>query len=143
MVPKLLIAAGSSLDQVCIDKAIERGVDVRLLDCFEDTHSTIQKLYPNRSIHVPAHRISVKEAVQSEAFDVAVIREEAADFVKFALLTQTLRDAHVRHVVVVCSDAARIPIYRRCGAHQVFVSDDATDVWQMLEPYLPMEVSAS
>lgn len=143
MASKLLFAPCSSLDRTSIEQAIAHGVDVRILDCFDDMHSLAHTRYPNRTIHVPAHRMSVKSAVQYEAIDVAVVREDPTDFVKYALLTQTLRDAQVQHVIVICSEASRVALYRRCGAHQVLIDDGTADVWQVLQPHLVIQVPAS
>lgn len=142
MAPKLLVAAFAAEDRSHVDNAIRNGVDVRILDCFEDTHAQVQSWYKHRCIHVPAHRLSVKGAVQQERFDMAVIREGNHDFVRTALLAQTLRDAKVEEVVVLSGDHSKIPIYRRCGAHQVIVSENPLDFWAQFDLVSMSHVSA-
>lgn len=143
MASKVLFATCSVSDRRCIDEAVSNGIDVRVLDCFEEGHAHVQTHYPNRLLRASAHRSAVKAAVEAEQFDVAVIREESSDFVRYALLAQTLREARVRRVVVVCSDASRVSLYRRCGAHQVVEDTPDADLWQTLAPLVQVEVTAS
>ncbi|WAH36586.1 hypothetical protein [Alicyclobacillus dauci] len=143
MAPKLLVASFHAEEKPYVDNALVDGIDIRILDCFEETHKIIHSWYPGRIIHAPAHRIPVKRAVEEESFDVAIVHESKDDFVRTALLAQTLRDARVRHVLVVTSDVARTPIYRRCGAHQVVVSSDLEEVWKQVHTHLLVQVSAS
>ncbi|GEO26146.1 hypothetical protein AAC03nite_19310 [Alicyclobacillus acidoterrestris] len=143
MTPKLLVAAFAAEDRPYVDRAIEHGIDVRILDCFEDVHALVQFWYKRRSIHVPAQKQSVKSAVGKEYFDMAVIRDTPHDFVRAALLAQTLREANVGQVVVVANDASRVPIYRRCGAHQVVISEHPVEFWTQLEQRLLSQVTAS
>lgn len=144
MVRKLLVAGITSEDRAFVDRLIQMGVDVKILDCFEDTHAYIHSTYPLRSIQVAANHTAVKSAVYEEGFDVAVIREDAAgDFVRTALLVQTLREARIGYVLVISDDANSVSVYRRCGAHQVIVPDGRIDVWSQIESYLDVRVTAS
>lgn len=143
MAPKLLVAALKADDRPYVDNLLQLGVDVRVLDCFEKMHASVQAWYPNCFIHVPAHHLAVKQAVQAEAFDAAVIMEIADDFVRTALLAQTLRDAHVGQVIVISKDIARVNLYRRCGAHQIIIAHTPDEIWNQVEPYLFANVTAS
>jgi hypothetical protein len=143
MVPKLLVATFSADDKAFIEQAINAGVDVRVLNCFEETQAKLRAWYPNHCLNVPAHRSTVKEAVQLSGFDVAVIRATADDFVKSALLTQTLREARVNWVLVIAADPTRVSLYRRCGAHHVILESGAAEIWQEIAPFLSMHVTAS
>lgn len=143
MMPKLLIVPSASVDRDYVNKAIAAGVDVRMLDCFDATHHSVESWLPGRTLQVPAHRMSVQAAVESEGFEIAVVHDQADDFVRTALLTRTLRDAQVRHVLVVCTDSSRCSLYRRCGAHQVIRLDAQTDLWSHLESCLSMNITAS
>lgn len=142
MAPKMLVAAHPD-NKAFIEAAATVGVDVRVLDCFEEHHAKLQTMYQSLCIHVPAHRNAVKQAVSSEMFDVAVVHEIGNDFVKTALLTQTLREARVQNIFVVTQNVASIPLYRRCGAHQVFVRDSLLDAWSDVQNHLLLQVSAS
>lgn len=140
---KLLVATFQLEDKPFIHHFIQTGVDVRILDCFDETHSYIHSLYKTRSIQVAANHTAVKSTIMAEKFDVAVIREVGDDFVRTALLAQTLREARVSQVIVVSADGSRAALYRRCGAHQVIVADSSQSVWEQVEALLSAHVTAS
>lgn len=140
---KLLVATFQMEDKPFIHRLIQGGVDVRILDCFDETHAYIHALYKTRSIQVAANHTAVKSTIVAEKFDVAVIREVGDDFVRTALLAQTLREARVGQVLVVSADESRFTLYRRCGAHQVIVAESSQSIWEQVETLLSVHVTAS
>lgn len=142
MVQRLLVAACSEADRRLIAQAMQDGFDVRILDCFEEIHNKVKMWYPSSTIHVAAHKTSVKSAVEREGIDVAIVRETAGDFIRSALLIQALREARVGQVVIFCQDVSRTQLYRRSGAHQVLVLEDENDAWSRLSPLLSAHITA-
>ncbi|TDY44529.1 hypothetical protein C7445_10927 [Alicyclobacillus sacchari] len=141
MVQNMLVATCSEEDRLLIDRALGAGIDVRVLTCFDDVHHKVRAWYPNRTIGVPAHKATVKAAVQSAKLDIAIVRE-MHDVIRSALLIQTLREAGVPQIIVMCKDESRAQMYRRCGANNVVVVDPHEEAWDRIMPYLHLHVSA-
>lgn len=137
----MLVAACSEEDRLLIERALGAGIDVRVLTCFEDVHHKVRAWYPNRTMLVPAHKATVKAAVQSAQLDIAIVRD-MNDAIRSALLIQTLREAGVPQVIVICKDESRAQMYRRCGANNVVVVDRREDAWDRIMPYLHLHVPA-
>ncbi|WP_067621180.1 hypothetical protein [Alicyclobacillus acidiphilus] len=142
MVQKVLVAACSEEDRQLVEQAMREGLYVKVLDCFEELHNKVKTWYPQSTIQVPAHKTSVRTAVEAEGFDVAIVRETAHDFIRSALLVQALRESGVGQVILFCRDAARTQLYRRCGAHRVLVISPGEDVWNRLTPFLSTHITA-
>ncbi|MCL6446282.1 MAG: hypothetical protein K6T83_23030 [Alicyclobacillus sp.] len=114
-----------------VRKARQQGMTVRVLDCVERHHRKLMKWYGDAVLHVQGHRADVRSVVANEHFDVALVHEEQ-DFVRTALITQSLREAGVPNIIVVTRDESRRAMYRRCGAHRVVTGSAEERVWECL-----------
>lgn len=138
---KLLLASCHREGLAYARYANQMGIEVRVLDCFDEHHHQLKAWYGNRVLHVPGRRVDVARCVANEGFDIAVIHEDH-DFIRTALITQSLHDAKVSMVVVVTSEPSRRTMYRRCGAHHVIVATNEEQAWKVLSSYLPSHMPA-
>lgn len=140
--PRLLVAAFGAEGRTYVHGAQQIGMTVQVLDCFEDAHARLKKLYGTLLLPAPGRRSDVARAVASGRFDAAIVHENSADFIRSALITQSLRESGIRHIVVVTEDAHRTSMYRRCGAHRVVVATPDADTWRAVLSGLPSFASA-
>jgi|SRR5579875_3631298 len=141
IMPKLLVVAFHQEGLTYVERAMVLGMDVRVLDCVDNYHHQLTAWYGDNVLQVQGRRADVKERVMEEKFDAAIIQEDL-DFVRAALITQSLREAGVRQIIVVTPDPMKRSMYRRCGAHRVVVAANEEQAWTALEHYLPTYVSA-
>ncbi|GMA50243.1 hypothetical protein GCM10025857_16000 [Alicyclobacillus contaminans] len=139
--PKLLIAAFGKESLTYVRRARQLGLHVRVLDCVDAYHVRLLQWFGDDLLQVHGRRNQVREKVAVEHFDVAIVHEDE-NFVKTALITQSLREAGIPQVMVVTRDAVRKSVYRRCGAHQVIVANSVDQAWMKLHTSLPSYVTA-
>lgn len=139
---KLLVAAFDKQGMVYVHHGQQMGMDVRVLDCFDSFHPNLTAWYGEDMIlRVHGRRSDVTAAVVQEGFDAAVVHE-TSDFIRTALIVQSLAKAGIKRIAVVTNDIARRAMYRRCGAHRVLISPTEEQAWSMLARYLPVFESA-
>jgi len=119
----------------------QSGLAVRVLDCFDVYHAQLQHWYGEDLLQAQGRRMDVRNTVAREGFDLALVNEDT-DFVRTALITQSLREGGVGRIVVITKDASRRAVYRRCGANRVVVANSADEAWNELHPLLPSMASA-
>ncbi|MBX5435716.1 MAG: hypothetical protein IRZ33_00705 [Alicyclobacillaceae bacterium] len=119
----------------------QRGMSVRVLDCVDRYHRQLVQWYGDDVLQVAGRRADVRAVVAREAFDAAIVHEDS-DFIRTALITQSLREAGVRTIVVVTPDISRRMMYRRCGAHRIVVATTPEQAWTMIDRYLPAFATA-
>lgn len=139
--PKLLIAAFEPTGLAYVSRARALGLDVRVLDCFDTHHQQLHTWYGEAVLHVQGRRSDVTDRVAAEGFDVAVVDEDR-DYVRAALIVQSLRAAGIETIVAITRDPAKRALYRRCGAHRVIVASDAEQAWALLTRFLPKHMPA-
>ncbi|MCL6593048.1 MAG: hypothetical protein K6T31_03655 [Alicyclobacillus sp.] len=142
MMPKMLVVSFGPEALMYVRRSRLLGLDVRVLDCVDAYRRRLSRWFGKDVIQAAGHRHAVRAAVASESFDVALVQEDA-DFIRTALITQSLREAGVKTVIVVTNDAARPAMYRRCGAHQVVVAGSPEQAWLRVYRMLPSLASAS
>lgn len=133
---KILIASFGREGFTYVRNSRQLGMYVRVLDCFDRYHKRLARWYGDEVLQVAGRRSDVRDTVAPERFDVAIVQEEA-DFVRAALVTQSLREAGIGNIIVVTPDAAKRTVYRRCGATRVVVAESAEEAWGLLNRYLP------
>lgn len=133
----VLIAAYGAESVDYVRRSMSKGFQVSVLDCFEDYHNRLAALHSGRLLQVHGHRSEVTEAVRSCNFDIAIVHEYA-DFVRTALVTQSLREAGVKMVVVVTPDRERRIFYRKFGAHRTVLATTPDDTWMDILKCLPL-----
>lgn len=133
---KLLIVAFGREAVTYVRRGRQMGMSVRVLDCVDSRHKQLLRLFGQDVLHVQGRKSDVCGAVAQEQFDAAVVHEDS-DFVRTALITQSLREAGVHRIVVVTQDATKRAMYRRCGAHSVVVATSVDQAWQSLPELLP------
>jgi Trk K+ transport system NAD-binding subunit len=139
--PKVLIAALGRESLMYVRRCRLLGLSVRVLDCFDAHHTRLSKWHGADVLQVAARRSDVRAAVSSEDFDAAIVHEDA-DYVKTALVTQSLREAGVRSIIVVTRESGRKTLYRRCGAHRVVAAANVEQAWMQVVRYLPTFATA-
>lgn len=140
--PRLLLAAFDQEGLTYVHCSQQLGMAVRVLDCFEDYHQRLKQLYGNQLLHAVGRRSDVADVVAENHFDVGVVHEHPRDFIRSALITQSLRESGLRFIVVVTSDPSKASMYRRCGAHRVIVSESADKAWPAIQAHLPSFATA-
>ncbi len=138
---KLLVVSFQSDGIDYVNRAQMLGMDVKVLDCVDIYHQRLVSWYGDNVLQVQGRRIDVEDCVSREEFDVALLQEEA-DYVRIALITQSLREAGIGQIIVVTPDLAKRSLYRRCGAHHTIVARNQEQAWLMLARLLPTCVSA-
>jgi D-arabinose 1-dehydrogenase-like Zn-dependent alcohol dehydrogenase len=138
---RILVAAFGAEGRLYVQRIRQLGGQVRVLDCFEEHHAQLSRWYGDDVLQVQGRRADVRRAVARERFDAAVI-QESPEFIRTALITQSLREAGLPLIVVLTSAAERAAMYRRCGAHEVVVARTAEEGWQELSGRLPIIASA-
>ncbi len=138
--PKLLVVSFLREGMVYVNHAMALGMDVRVLDCVENYRQQLVSWYGDRVLHTPGRRIDVKDCVMKEQFHVAIIQEES-NYVRVALIAQSLREAGVGLIIVVTPDGSRRLLFRRCGAHHTIVASNEEQAWTALKRLLPACVS--
>jgi Trk K+ transport system NAD-binding subunit len=133
---KLLVVAFGREAMTYVRRSRQMGMCVRVLDCVDSMHKQLVRWFGKDVLHVHGRRFDVRVAVAQEQFDAAVVHEDS-DFVRTALITQSLREAGVRRIVVVTQDASKRTMYRRCGAHSVVVATTVEQAWQSLPSLFP------
>ena len=133
---KTLIAAFSNEGLTLVRNCKRKGMNVKVLDCFDLYHPQLTEWYGKDILQTQGRRTDVRGAVAREAFDVAVVNEDT-DFVRTALITQSLREGGVRKIVVVTKDASKRAVYRRCGAHRVVIASSPESAWSELQDLIP------
>jgi Trk K+ transport system NAD-binding subunit len=133
---KLLIAAFGTEGLTYYRNCQALGFTVQVLDCFEEHHQRLCSWYGKDILHVQGRRADVRTAVSKELFDVAIVHE-SPDFVRTALITQSLREAGVAKIFVVTNHQTHVSMYRKFGAHRVIVTDSEYTAWQKIVLYLP------
>jgi Trk K+ transport system NAD-binding subunit len=132
---KMLIVSTSYDGKEYFQRARSIGLEVYALDCFEGHHRQLKDWYGSAMLEVAGRRADVVKLLTPHQFDVAVIHEDD-DYVRSALIAQSLRDCGIPLVLVVTSDASRVRIYRRTGAHRVIVANSASEAWNCFEQWL-------
>lgn len=129
----VLIAAFSK-EGIPVQKyLVELGHRVQILDCFEDYHRSLKRWYGQNSLlSVQGHRSDVSEEVSKHHYDLAVVLD-TGDFVRTALITQSIREAGVGNLLVVTKARENKSVFRRCGAHKVIVAVDEEELWTQLD----------
>jgi hypothetical protein len=138
---RILVAAFGAEGLTYVRNIQQLGAQVRVLDCFDEHHAQLVRWYGSDVLQVQGRRADVKRAVARERFNAAVI-QECPDFIRCALITQSLREADVPLILVVTPKEDRVAMYRRCGAHQVLVAGSADEGWAKLAMCLPVIASA-
>jgi D-arabinose 1-dehydrogenase-like Zn-dependent alcohol dehydrogenase len=138
---KLLIAAFGTEGLTYYRNCQALGFNVQVLDCFEEHHKQLCRWYGKDILHVQGRRADVREAVSKALFDVSIVHE-SPDFVRTALITQSLREAGVATIFVVTRASTHVSMYRKFGAHRVVVADSEYTAWQTILPYLPKFATA-
>lgn len=133
---RLLVVAFGSEGLTYVRQGQQLGMTVRVLDCFDHLHRKLSGWYGKETLQVQGRRSDVRAAVERERFDAAIVHEDA-DYVRTALITQSLREAGVATIIVVTMDPSKRAIYRRCGAHRVIVAATAQQAWLTMHRYLP------
>jgi hypothetical protein len=133
---KLLVVAFGREAVTYVGRSRQMGMCVRILDCVDSRHKQLVRLFGKDVLHVQGHKSNVRGAVEEEHFDAAIVHEDS-DFVRTALITQSLREAGVHKIVVVTSDSAKRSMYRRCGAHSIVVASSAEQAWESLPQLVP------
>ena len=139
--PKLLVVSFVREGMLYVNHAMVLGMDVRVLDCVENHRQQLISWYGDKVLHTPGRRNDVKDCVVQEQIDVAIVQEES-DYVRAALITQSLREAGVGLIIVVTPDGDKRLLYRRFGAHHTIVAANEEQAWTMLKRLLPTCVSA-
>jgi hypothetical protein len=139
--PKILIAAFGKESLTYVRRCRLLGLSVRILDCVDVYHKQLLRWFGDDLLHVNGRRSDVRKVVSEEAFDAAIVQEDA-NFVKSALIVQSLREAGVRTIIVVTQDPEKKMLYRRCGAHRVIEANDVEQAWLKLSPMLPSFATA-
>lgn len=139
---KLLVSAFGQEGLHYVEGGRQYGVEVRVLDCLETHHKTLANWFGNAVLHVRGHRGDVSRAVRDEQFDAAIVHEDEADFVRTALITQSLREAGVPKIFVVTRDPEHRRMYLRLGAHRVIIANSAVEAWDKISLLVP-ELSPS
>jgi predicted acetyltransferase len=139
--PKLLISAFDEEGLTYVRRSRQLGLSIRVLDCFDTYHHRMIQWFGNDVLHVQGRRSDVTAAVAQEDFDVAIIQEDK-DFVRTALITQSLREAGVGTIIAVTNDPMKRTLYRKFGAHYVIVANNVEQAWQRLSGYLPSFATA-
>lgn len=124
-----------------VERCRESGLSVRVLDCFDVYHPQLSQWYGSELLQTQGRRVDVRNAVAHEGFDAAIVHEDT-DFVRTALITQSLREGGVGRIVVVTKDESKRGVYRRCGAHRVVVAQSAEEAWNELYNLLPSMATA-
>ncbi|MDP9729182.1 hypothetical protein [Alicyclobacillus tolerans] len=138
---KLLIASLSNSGLEYLQRAQALGLEAHVLDCFEGHRGELKSRYGKALIETDARKTDVIRAVSSYQFDVALI-EEDSDFVRTALIAQSLREANIPLVIVLTADANKIRLYRRSGAHRVIVARDCSEAWTLCQRYFVANLPA-
>ncbi|MBX6353090.1 MAG: NAD-binding protein [Thermoflavifilum sp.] len=138
---RILVAAFGEQGQLYVHGIRQLGAQVRVLDCFEEYHAQLCRWYGTDVLQVQGRRVDVRRAVARERFDAAVV-QESPDFIRSALITQSLREANVPRILVVTGDPEHAPMFRRCGAHQVFLARNPEEGWRAVAGHLPVIASA-
>ena len=136
-----LVVAFSTEGLTYVEKCRESGLNVRVLDCFDVYHPQLLQWYGSELLETPGRRADVRNAVAREGFDAAIVNEDT-DFVRTALITQSLREGGVGRIVVVTKDPSKKAVYRRCGAHRVIIAQSAEEAWDELYNLLPTMATA-
>ncbi len=114
----------------------DAGHLVRVLDCFDHDHRKLMRRYGAKSLLATAGtRTDVSAQVAAAGFDVALVLD-GDDFVRTALILQSLRDAGIPNIIVVTNDASRRLAFRRTGAHSVLIAQDGAFLDTELESLL-------
>ncbi|QQE79483.1 NAD-binding protein [Alicyclobacillus sp. SO9] len=109
------------------------GHRVQVLDCFDDYHRRLTRWYKKDTLlPIEGHRTNVTQEVSKHHYDLAIVIA-MQDFVRTALITQSLREAGVSNVVVVTKDSTNRSVFRRLGAHKVVVAEDEEQLWIQLD----------
>lgn len=139
---RLLVVAFGHEGLTYVHGAQRLNIIVRVLDCFEEFHQRLRRFYGDIMLHAPGTKHDVAQTVGKAHFDVAVVHEDAFEFVRSALIVQSLRDSGIRHIVVVTSNKDHVAMYRRIGAHRIIVASSAEEAWPKVEESLPSFASA-
>jgi len=124
-----------------VDYIQQRGYAVQVLDCFEPYHNQLAKWYPNELLHAHGHKSDVEAAVRRSNVDIAIVLE-MEDFVRMALIVQTLKLSGLKMIIVVTADGQRKQIYRRIGCHRVLVASSVEEAQTSLNQYFPAMATA-
>ncbi|OFW79479.1 MAG: hypothetical protein A2201_03245 [Alicyclobacillus sp. RIFOXYA1_FULL_53_8] len=138
---KTLIVSFGHDGLTLVENSQQSGLDVRVLDCFDVYHAQLLQWYGKGLLQTQGRRIDVRNAVAREGFDLALVYEDT-DFVRTALITQSLREGGVGRIIVITRDASRRAVYRRCGANRVVVAESADEAWNELHSLLPSMATA-
>lgn len=139
--PKILIAAFGKESLTYVRRSRQLGLSVRILDCIDVYHKQLLRWFGDDLLHVNGRRSDVRKGVAEEGFDAAIVHEDE-NFVKTALITQSLREAGVRTIIVVTEDETKRALYRRCGAHRVVIARSVEQAWMKLNAFLPSFATA-
>jgi len=139
--PKVLVSALGSESLTYVRRCRLLGMSVKVLDCFESHHKQLSQWFGDDVLHVVGRRLDVRSAVEGEGFHAAIVQEND-DFVKAALIVQSLREAGVNNIVVVTPDAAKRVMYRRFGAQHVVVAGNVEQAWMAVTRWLPSFATA-
>lgn len=102
----------------------DAGHFVRVLDCFDHDHRKLIRRYgANALLATAGRRSDVSAQVAAASFDAAIV-VDGEDFVRTALILQSLRDAGISNIIVITNDASRRLSFRRAGAHSVLIAAD-------------------
>ncbi|MCL6626839.1 hypothetical protein [Alicyclobacillus shizuokensis] len=139
---ELLLVAFSEAGVDYARRAQELGARVRVLDCFDTYHRQLRQWYGrDMLLTTDGNRAAVREAAVQEQLDVAVVHDDV-DFVRSALVVQSLCQAGVPEVLVVTEHPSHRRMFRSLGAHQVIVSSSREAAWAQLYRYLPKHMPA-
>lgn len=120
----------------------DAGHHVRVLDCFEHDHRKLVRRYGAKSLlEVAGRRNVVSAEVAAARFDAALV-VDGDDFVRTALILQSLRDAGIANIIVATKDASRRVPFRRSGAHSVLIAEDGAVLGAELESLLTWHLPA-
>lgn len=136
-----LVVAFSREGLTYVKNCREFGLSVRVLDCFDVYHPQLSQWYSQELLQAQGRRADVRSVVAREGFDVAIVNDDT-DFVRTALITQSLREGGVGRIVVVTKDESKRSLYRRSGAHRIVVADSPQAAWAEINDLLPTMATA-
>lgn len=136
-----LVVAFSREGLTYVENCRENGLSVRVLDCFDIYHPQLSQWYGQELLQAQGRRVDVRSAVAREGFDVAIVNEDT-DFVRTALITQSLREGGIGRIVVVTKDESKRALYRRSGAHKIVVAKSPNEAWNEINNLLPTVATA-
>ncbi|WP_067932706.1 hypothetical protein [Alicyclobacillus kakegawensis] len=139
---QLLLVAFSEAGVEYARKAQKLGAQVRVLDCFDTYHRQLRQWYGrDMLLTTDGNRAAVRRAAVEAGVEVAVVHDDV-DFVRSALVAQSLFQAGVTEVLVVTEHPSHRRIFRNLGAHQVIVSSSREAAWAQLYRHLPKHMPA-